>query len=162
MFSCLCDSKSCVWKQVSRLCVRFLAKILHCSLCCCTVKSLHWKSKLQIWNRQMREHVPFKCLFNWLSILKFLSQYWDIGITHLLAWKICLFHAEQWMSMKYGEWICDKLLWNEHREVKWSEVKWSEVKWSEVKWSEVKVRYIADSVILFIWSSDIVQTLYLS
>lgn len=91
MFSCLCDSKSSVWKQVSRLCVRFLAKILYRSLCCYTVNSLHWHCKLQIWNRPMLEHVPFKCLFNWLSFFKFVSLYWDIEITYLLAWKICLF-----------------------------------------------------------------------
>lgn len=30
--------------------------------------------------------------------------------------KCVCFYAEQWTLMKYGKWICEKLLWNEHCE----------------------------------------------
>jgi len=61
-------------------CVRFSAKILHRSLCCCTVNSLHWHSKVQIWNHPNAWTCTIQVLIQLIIFFKIpltLSGYWN-------------------------------------------------------------------------------------
>jgi len=135
MFSCLCERA--VFENRFEDCVcDFKRKFCTAHFCWCIVNSLHWNSKLQVWNRPNVWTCPRSSAYSVDYLL--LSSSHSIRILKSpIFWhkKYVCFHVEQWMSIREIQRVN---LWQ-----------------APVKWTSWGARYP------FIWSSDIVQMLYL-